>query len=184
MKYLLFLILITSCTTIQKAEKKLDSNPTESARYCSVRFAKDSIVVKTDTIVTTQPYEYSSILDSIHNSAYNLKKQLDTAHQMQDNLMVYDLLNQQATIHNLLAQVDILKKTFKPCKDTTIYSVKTNTIVNTSREKYLEGLNASQQEKIGGLTKGRNTWRWIGLASDLFLLLIIAFLIYGNVRKL
>ena len=184
MKYILFLLLLSSCVSIQKAERKLDSKPTESARYCMDRFSHDSIVIKTDTIVTTQPYEYSDILDSIHNSSLKLRNALDKEHEAGDNMMMYNLLNQQGIIETLLNQVDVLKKTFKPCKDTTIFSTKTNVITNTAREKYLEGVNAQDQEKINRLTNGRNTWRWIGIIGSLLFILLLALVVYSNVRKL
>ena len=190
MKYIYYgiiiklLFILPGCVTLQKAERKLDSNTTESARYCMARFSHDSVVIKTDTIVTTQPYEYADILDSIHNSSLKLRNALDKEHEAGDNMMMYNLLNQQGIIETLLNQVDVLKKTFKPCKDTTVFSTKTNVITNTAREKYLEGINSQDQEKINRITHGRDTWRWIGLVSSFLFLLLLFLVIWSNTRKL
>lgn len=178
-----FLFLLQGCVTLEKAERKLDSNTTESARYCMDRFSHDSIILKTDTIVTTQPYEYSGLLDSIHNAAFRLRSVMDKEHDSNDKMLVYNLINQQEIIEDLLRKIDILKTTFKPCKDTTIFSTKTNVLTNTARERYLEGVNARDQEKIDRITHGRDTWRWIGLISSFLFLLLLFLVIWSNTHK-
>jgi len=157
MKYLLFLLLLPSCVSIQKAERKLDSKPVESAAYCMTRFPlKDSIITKDSILFDTLYVQGDSILVPITDTISIIK-----------------------TVKVICPATQIITKTV--LHDTTIYRDNSAT---QSRIKYLEQSTAVKDATIGRLTGGRNTWRWIALASDLFLLLIIGLLIYGNVKKL
>lgn len=155
--------LLLSCVTFQKAEKKLDSSPLESARYCSLRFPiKDSIVVRDsvrfDTIYSTDTIVYND------NSEWGL-----------------DTISQGTTLSPPPITKIVTKTIVKTVtKDSLIYRDNPNIV---AKVKYLEGLNAKGELKNEQLTRGRNTYRIITFAEGVLILLIIAGLIYANTHK-
>src|SRR5438046_8820402 len=88
MRYSLFILLLLSgCVSIPKAESKLDSQPTESARYCSIRFSQrdsisvrdsvrfDTLIVAGDTVFLTPTYDLSQWQDKVigYDTVYKFK---------------------------------------------------------------------------------------------------------------
>jgi len=159
MRYILFLLLLTSCVTIQKAEKKLDSNQIESSRYCSVRFPqRDSVVTKDSISFDTLYVQGDSILIPVN---------------------VIDTISIVRPIKVQCPPTKIITKTV--LHDTTIFR---DNPATQARIKNLELSIAVKDSEKTRLTHGRNTWRWIGIIGSFLFVVLFALVLWSNIRKI
>ena len=132
MKYLLIVILFTSCVTQKKVNRWLNEHPTEAAGYCADKFPPDTL---TKTVI--ENIDSAGYYDAYMNMSYladSLFLKLDSL----TNSSTHDK-RYKPNLDSIRKVVDKeIRKRLKPCIDTV--RVVTNTIVDMARVKQLQGL--------------------------------------------
>lgn len=162
MKYIIILLLFTSCITQKKVEHWLNDHQMQAAKYCSDRFP---VVPEIDTVYkapdTTKYAEAVNNLEQTLDSALaELKRKSAAATPEKPYRPNID------SIRSIL--VADIRRGVRPCKDSIQYIEITK--VDKAREVYLQGLvdvkddtitklqnqNAKLQEKLSAARK----WAW------------------------
>lgn len=142
MKYLLPLLLFTSCITQRKVTRWNLEHPTQAAKYCADNFPPDTITrTETTTIDSTGYNQVNTDLQKLADSMLlELKKKTEAA-------------TPAAPYHPNIDSIRMvlkreIQKSIKPCVDSI--KIVTHTIVDNARVKYLQG---TIDEKDGTITK-------------------------------
>lgn len=175
------MMLLASCLNMQKAEKKIDSSPEESARYCSLRFpSKDSIVVKTDTVLTQAPVDHTGLIDSINRVIDSVNTEWDKSTDSTQGQLFQEITDREYQIISLEKLVKSLKAQYKPCadrlitKDSLIYRQDPS---QSARIKYLEAVSATNGSTIARVTHTKNILLISTLSAFILLLLLLGYII-------
>lgn len=131
MRYLIIIILFTSCVTQKKVNRWLDDHKTEAAGYCADNFPPDTI-----TRTVTQNIDSAGYYDAYMNMSYladSLFFRLDSIQHLPPGD------RPKINVDSLRKIVDKeIRKRLKPCIDTVIHV--THTVVDKARETQLRGL--------------------------------------------
>jgi hypothetical protein len=155
--FILIAAILFSCQTVSKARKILDKNPLDAAQYCGDKFPIKERIETKDSI------RFDTLL--IPSDTIYLQLPTDTVNWTMER-----------PIYKVCPPSKIIKKTI--IHDSTIYQKDSAGL--RERDLIIYGNN----QDIKRITSGRNTWRWIGMAEGLLILLIIALLIYRIKPKL
>lgn len=132
MKYLIIVLLFTSCITQKKVNNWLDDHPTEAAGYCADNFPPDTL---TKTVI--EQTDSAGYYDAYMGMAY-LADSLMNELQRKSGAATPDK-PYKPNIDSIRGVIDKeIRKRLKPCLDTV--KVVTHTVVDMARVKQLQGL--------------------------------------------
>lgn len=150
MRYLIIIILFTSCVTQKKVNRWLDDHKTEAAGYCADKFPPDTV-----TRTVTQNIDSAGYYDAYMNMSYladSLFFRLDSIQHLPPGE------RHKINVDSLRKIVDKeIRKRLKPCIDTVIHV--THTVIDKARETQLRGLIDQKDQVITKMQKDNQDLR-------------------------
>jgi hypothetical protein len=165
MKYIIIVLLFTSCATQKKVNRWLNEHPAEAAGYCADKFPPD----------TTTKTVFQNVDSSGYKESYeDLSRLADSIFYRLDSLEHIPVTNQRCppriNLDSLRKVVDReIRKRLTPCVD-SIQQVY-HTVIDRAREKHLlgmldekDGVISARDKRITELdakVKAKNKWIWM-----------------------
>lgn len=166
LKYLVVLLLFTSCVTQKKVKNWLDDHPTEAAGYCADKFPPDTVT----RVITSKPDStgYNDANDRMQRYADSLFYRLDSLQHAPRTEA--DPCPPRVNLDSLRKEVDReIRRRLTPCVDSIVYI--TNTVIDKARETQLRGLNEEKDKTISARdkritdleakVKAKSKWIWM-----------------------
>lgn len=166
MKYLIIVLLFTSCITQKKVNSWLNDHPTEAAGYCADHFPPDTTTKTIFQKVDSSGYieannRLSGYADSLFLRLDSLQHVLPTSDQPCPPRINLDSLRKEVDRE--------VKKRLIPCVDSVVHI--NHTVVDRAREKQLQGkldekdgVISARDKRISELeakVKAKNKWIWM-----------------------
>lgn len=158
---LLAILMLTSCTTANKAISYMDRHPETASNYCATRYPPRDSIVKGDTVyLPAKNINYRFIVDSLKAGIRPIviDNTMECLDAIADANAQIDLQNKEIEQQNKL--INRLKQEYRPCAPDTI-KIKGDVIYreNTAKVTAQQIQIAKLQAANGKLTDQRNWWR-------------------------
>jgi hypothetical protein len=158
---LLAVLILTSCTTANKAVSFMDRHPETASNYCATRYPPRDSIVKGDTIyIPAKNINYRFIVDSLKAGIRPIviDNTMECMDAIADANAQIDLQNKEIEQQNRL--INRLKSEYRPCVPDTIkikgdVIYRENTAKVTAQQIEIAKLVAANEK----LTDQRNWWR-------------------------
>lgn len=158
---ILAVLILTACTTANKAVNYMDRHPETASNYCATRYPVRDSIVKGDTVfIKANNINLSKLVDSIKLTIKPIviSTSLECADAISDANVQINLQNHEIEQQNRL--INRLKSEYRPCVPDTIkikgdVIYRENTAKVTAQQIEIAKLQAANEK----LSRQRNWWR-------------------------